>query len=95
LRGFTFYSLFAALVFNKWGIQNISPSDVDNNETMGDYCNNMEGSIEKIMELLTDLDKKKDDGENAEFVKAGSKTTHSISNRKIRLKCFVKALQTQ
>lgn len=93
LSGFTFYSLFAALVYNKWDLANINGDDVANNLVIQKYCNNNSIAAERIIELLNDLDNKNDQGSNAEFVKASLRTTHSISNRKIRLKYFISALQ--
>jgi len=93
LSGFTFYSFFSALVYNKWGIANINEEDVVNKPVTNKYCNNKNIAIEKIIELLNDLDIKNDQGSNADFVRAGLRTTHSISNRKIRIKYFITALQ--
>lgn len=95
ISGYTFYSLFSALVYNKWGIINIHSEEFDGLQSTDRYCNNEQLAQEKIIEMLNDLDKKKDDGYNAQFVKAGLKTTHSITNRTIRLINLVRALQIE
>ncbi len=95
LSGFTFYSLFSALIYNKWGIINIHSDDIDGMQAINTYCKNEQLAKEKIIELLNDLDQKKDGGYNSHFVKAGLKTTHSVTNRTIRLNYLVKALQRE
>ena len=93
LSGFTFYSLVGALIYNKWGIINISPSQIGGHDVLGGFYTDVAAAIEKVIELLNDLDQKREDGTNVDFVKAGLKTTHSVTNRIIRLRYFVGALQ--
>ena len=94
LTGFLLYSLFSALAYNRWGISNIRERDVDRLPIIGTYTKNIPKAIEIISAMLSAIDRKDDSGRYAELVRASLRTTHSISNRKTRLKHFVKALQT-
>ena len=94
LTGFLLYSLFSALVYNRWGISNIQEKDVGGLPTIGIYTNNIPKAIEILSAMLSAIDRKDDSGRYTELVRASLRTTHSISNRKTRLKHFVKALQT-
>ncbi|ADK81284.1 DUF262 domain-containing protein [Sediminispirochaeta smaragdinae] len=93
LSGFNFYSLFAALLYNNWGIKNINSEIIDGLLPIGKFCNNTNESISEIINMLSEVDEKVEDGEYSEFVKSSLKTTHSVSNRINRTKFFIKALQ--
>lgn len=93
LRGYSLYSLFSALVYNRWGIGNINRSDVNVPDVIGQYTANVNMAIQNILELFNSVDQRDIEGRYAEFVLASTGTTHSIANRKIRLKWMVAALQ--
>lgn len=95
MTNYLFYSLFSALIYNKFGIENIQPDVVDDLEPINDYCIDINLAIQNIMELFRAIDEKDDTGRYREFVKASSSTTHSLNNRIIRLKWFVLALQNK
>lgn len=95
MTSYLFYSLFSALIYNKEGLKNIEGTDVDQLLPMGNYLNDINLAIQNIQELFRAVDEKEEDGPYGEFVKACSSTTHSVSNRIIRLKWFVKALQNE
>lgn len=92
LKGYSFYSLFGALVYNKWGIKNIVPEDFAL-EPEYRFTTNKDKAVQNILELLMEVDLKNDEGAYGEFVKSCISTTHSSKNRRIRLIYFLKALQ--
>ncbi len=100
LKSYSFYSLFSALIYNKWGIYNITSEDVNGLETINEYINgDIDTAIQTILELFSEVDSEVD-SENetirfGEFVKANKASTNNIENRKIRLKYLVSALQNK
>lgn len=94
LSGYLFYSLFSALVYNKWGISSISPEDVGGLQTLGTFLTKKASAIETLSRMLSAVDRKDDSGEYADLVRASLRTTHSVTNRKTRLRHFVSALQS-
>jgi Protein of unknown function DUF262 len=95
LKGFSFYSLFSALIYNRYGIVNIFTNDLDNLEVIGEYTVDTNQAIQNILELLDLAEQKDEKGKYSDFVKASTSTTTSSPNRKTRLKWFVKALQNK
>lgn len=93
LMSYSFYSLFSALVYNKWGIINIRDIELDGLNVIGKYTPNINKSIQNILEMFMALDQKDYLGKFGNFVVASTSTTHSLKNRMIRLKSFVDALQ--
>ncbi|WP_312560660.1 DUF262 domain-containing protein [Anaerospora sp.] len=93
LRGYSLYSLFSALVYNKWGIINVNPSDLGGLEPIGEFTTDINKAIQNISELLAAAEQKNEDGDFSEFVKACTSTTHRTNNRMLRLKWLVAALQ--
>lgn len=95
MKSYSFYSLFCALVYNKWGIENVDSREIFDLDPMGNFTSNKNKAIQNIMELLMEVDLNNDTGIYGEFVKASTSTTHSYRNRIIRLKFFVAALQDE
>lgn len=93
LKSYSFYSLFSALIFNRYGIVNIDSNDLDGTDTIGEYIIDLDKAIQNVMELSMAVDMEDDTGYFGEFVKASTATTHSYNNRLIRLKWLSKALQ--
>ncbi len=91
LKGYSFYSLFSALIYNKFGISNVS--NIGGMVPSGDYTSNINKAIQNILELHMSVELNDDEGINGEFVKACNSTTHSLNNRMIRLQYYVSALQ--
>lgn len=94
LKGFSFYSLFAALVYNKWGIVNITEDQFDDMQTIGVFTKDINKANQNILELFMAVDLEDEDGNYTEFVKASTSTTHGLKNRMVRLVWLVKALQS-
>lgn len=93
LSSFNFYSLFSALIFNKWGIKNIDTEKIKNYETINKYTININFAKEQLFRLLSAAENKNENREFSDFILANTKTTHSINNRYIRLIYFIRALQ--
>lgn len=92
LSGVTFYSLFNALLCNKWGL-NFSSEELNQEfAPIGCYTNNTGSSIQKILEMLNALEKSEHTGQYSDFVRACTKTTSSINSRLERHKWFMKCL---
>ena len=95
LKSYSLYSLFSALVYNKWGIRDISREDVGGLEVIDRYVIDTNVAVQNVLELFMAVDQRDEEGEYGEFVKANIATTHSLANRKIRLKWLIAALQNR
>lgn len=90
---YNFYSLFAALLFNKFGFPK------NNNEIMVDinpideFCFNIDHSKEALFQILEEVETKDLTGKYNEFVEASIATTHSLKNRSIRVKELIEILR--
>lgn len=90
-----FYSVFSALVFNKYGLIGINDNkgfDISN-QTINKYSIDIDYSVQKIGEMLRAAEDRDENGSYGEFVKACASSTHRVGNRRIRLKWLVEALQ--
>ncbi|KQU27243.1 hypothetical protein ASG65_01400 [Bacillus sp. Leaf13] len=95
ITNYLFYSLFSALIYNKYGIENVEPNKVNGLGTINDFSSDSTNSIQNISELLSALDEKDETGRFGEFIKACSASTHTLNNRITRLKWLVAALQNE
>ena len=93
LKGYSLYSLFSALAYNVWGLANVQPEMIDGMRPIGAFTNNLESARQAILELALAVDQKDYSGEFGEFVLASTSTTQSVTNRMIRMKWYVAALQ--
>lgn len=93
LKGYLLYSLFSALAYNKWGIDNIVPNDLAGLNTIDKFTHNLNHGIQNLMFLLGSIEQYEFKKDFNEFVQACISSTHSLKNREIRLKWFVAALQ--
>lgn len=93
LPGYTLYSLFSALVYNRWSLANITPVDIGNLMSIGQYNIDKETSISNLSVLFNAVEQDEENGAYSEFVKASKKATGNKGNRVTRLKWFVAALQ--
>lgn len=105
LNSALFYSLFGALLLNKYGLPaKEGDTELDNLPTTNKFCVDINIANQNIIELLTAYKNKdeaetgEDDGSDdkyhyyKEFVAASTATTHRIKQRKIRIKWFYLAL---
>lgn len=95
LNNYLFYSLFAALIYNKYGIKNVKERDVGGCATIGHFTTDSSSAKVNVLRLLDAFEQKDAAGMYGEFVKACSSSTHRVGNRIVRLKWFVRALQDQ
>lgn len=95
LKGYSFYSLFSALIYNRYGIVNISSNDVGGLEVYGEYTLNVNQAVQNVLELFNLVGQKNERSRYAPFVRASTGATTSDVNRRIRLEWLVKALQNQ
>jgi len=93
LRGYSFYSLFSALVYNKWGVINITPAHISGLQSIKSYSNDSKKAAQNILELFSALDIDDNIGKYREFVIANKQATGNLKSRLIRMKWFVAALQ--
>lgn len=92
LKQYSFYSLFGALIYNKWGIQNLNLGDLS---PIDQYCVDVNIAIQNILELFNSLFQDDTNGRFSEFIASGTKATNNKGNRITRIKWMVKALQNQ
>lgn len=95
LSSYSFYSLFTALLYNHYGIPNISLSDMSGIDSIGVYTFDVNQSIQNILELFNATEQKNGNSKYFSFVKASAGATTSDVNRRIRLNWLVKALQNK
>jgi hypothetical protein len=93
LRGYSFYSLFTALLYNKWGIQNVSSQDLGGLQPINRFCFDEDRAVQNVLELFNAVDADDDEGRFKDFVKANKKATGNKNSRLMRLKWLVAALQ--
>lgn len=92
IPAYFFYSIFSALVYNKYGLKNIS-KDIVGYESIGTFSKDIATSMRVILDMFREADNKNEESRYSEFVKACTSSTQRIANRRIRLKWLVKALQ--
>jgi len=95
LKSYSLYSLFSALIYNKWGIENIQSNDVGGLEIIKRYAIDINIAVQNVLELFMAVDQRDEEGRFGKFVKANIATTHSFGNRIIRLKWLIAALQNK
>ncbi|MBW9157678.1 DUF262 domain-containing protein [Clostridium tagluense] len=93
LTSYSFYSLFSALIYNKFGINGISVVEMNGCEVINEFTSDVDIAEQNILELFRAVNEKDEGGNFGEFVRACSATTHSLINRKMRLKWLIAALQ--
>ncbi|HPG41457.1 MAG TPA: DUF262 domain-containing protein [bacterium] len=95
LKMYSFYSLFSALIYNKWGLQNINPNEIDGLEPTGEYALNSDIATQNILELFNAVDIDDINGRYRQFVRANKRATGNKESRIIRHKWIVAALQNK
>ncbi|MGG6267711.1 DUF262 domain-containing protein [Leptolyngbya sp. AN03gr2] len=95
LKGYSLYSLFSALVYNRYGLPNISSKDVGGLEVIGEYTPDTNQAIQNILELFNLAEQNNERGKYAAFVRASGAATTSETSRRIRLEWLVRALQNR
>lgn len=89
-----FQSIFAALVYNRYGLKNINCLEIGFSSTK-QFASNIVVANAKILDMLRDVNEKNEAGRYKEFVSACLSTTHRKNHRTIRLKHLVSALQEE
>ena len=89
---YNFYSLFGALMFNKYGFKSLD--GIDDDIIRHDYfCNNIDVATESLIRLFTAASNKEfEDLDYVDFVKASRETTHSKKNRMTRFNYIYHAI---
>lgn len=95
LKSYSFYSLFSALIYNRYGIVNITEQEMDNIKPIGTYTIDVNQSIQNILELFNAVEQRDEKSRYFGFVKASTGATTSEKNRKDRLIWLAKALQNR
>ena len=95
IPAYLFYSIFSALVYNKYGVKGIIQNDQMPYPVINRFCDDIQQAIQIILDMLRDVNEKNDQGRYGEFVRACSSSTQRVANRKIRLKWLVAALQAK
>ena len=93
LTQYQFYSLCSALTYNKYGNEIYSYTGLT---PQYEYCMDINEAKRGVTRLLSFLDEDNDiyiDDEIKNFINASNSTTHSLKNREIRFKWFLRAIQ--
>lgn len=95
IPSYLFYSIFSALVFNRYGIIGINDDNgfQIKHQTIGRFSNDINYSNQKIGEMLREVDDRNENGVYREFVHACTSSTQRAINRRARLVGLVAALQ--
>ncbi|MDR6733478.1 DUF262 domain-containing protein [Sphingobacterium sp. 2149] len=89
VRSYNFYSLFLALVFNKYGFSTEGNEILEAYESTGKYVENTFETIKELNVAFTELEEGITTGQYANFVEASSSTTHGKKQRSIRISTFI------
>lgn len=93
IPSYNFYSIFTALVFNKYGIP--KNNDFVEYDSTGQFCKNVESTKHALTKIFNEISEKVTDGDYAELVNASLATTHSLKNRITRTKQFIEAFNLE
>ena len=86
IPAYNFYSIFSALIFNKYGFQKNGNAYLDAFEPIGVYVKDINQSKVKLFELFEELENRYAmNPENTNFITSSLATTHSLNNRSIRI----------
>jgi hypothetical protein len=92
IERYNFYSLFGALMYNKYGFRNLSGVNEEcivNNR----FCNDVNATSEELIRLFSAASNKDlSDPDYSAFVIASRETTHSKKNRVARFEFIYRAL---
>ena len=94
-KSYTFYSLVAGLMHNRFGIVNDNPNNQLQFEPIGAFLVNRDAAVENLMTLASAHEMKDEDGQYAEYVKACLSTTHRIQQRVARTNWIMRALRNE
>lgn len=96
IPAYNFYSIFSALIFNKYGFQkNNNPYFIDF-APIGVYVKDINQSKLKLFELFEELENRYVvNTENSSFITASLATTHSLNNRSIRISKLIEIFRTE
>lgn len=91
---YLFQSIFAALIYNRFGLPNISTQEIGF-KTISKFSSNILTANAKILDMLRDVNERNITGRHKDFVNACLSSTHRKNHRTIRLKSLVAALQEE
>ena len=93
LKKYSFYSLFSALVYNRWGLPKIKPESIGNLESSGVFSVDPNVANQNLLELFDAVERDEDKGRFSQFVRANKRATGNLEARLIRMKWLLAALQ--
>lgn len=93
IPSYNFYSIFTALIFNKYGIP--KNNDLLEYDPTGQFCRNVESTKHALTNIFNEISDKITDGDYADLVNASLATTHSLKNRVTRTKKFIEAFNLE
>lgn len=94
-KGYTFYSLVAGLMHNRFGIIDDNENNKLQYAPMGAFLVNRDAAMQNLMTLAHAHEVKDDEGEYAEYVKACLSTTHRVQQRTARTNWVMRALRDE
>jgi hypothetical protein len=93
IKPYMLYSLFSALVYNKYGICGLDPVSIGGLSVSGVFCGDPNLATQKILELVGSIENTHPAGSELADFKSASTATTNMKSRLTRLRVLVKALQ--
>lgn len=93
IKPYMLYSLFSALVYNKYGICSLDPASIGGLSVSGVFCDDPNLATQKILELVGSIENTHPAGTELADFKSASTATTNLKSRLTRLRVLVKALQ--
>lgn len=93
MKSYAFHSLFAAMVFLKYGIPN--GKETFESETIGKFYLDLDTALDELVGMSIAHELQDKEGKYGEYVKACLESTTKLAQRRIRTKCIIKALTNE
>ncbi len=93
LTKYSIYSLFAALVYNRWGLDGVDSATIGGLTPDNNFCEDPNIATQNILELFDAVENNEERGRFAEFVRANKRATGNLKSRLVRHKWLLAALQ--
>ena len=93
IKPYMLYSLFSALVYNKYGIFGINAESIGGLVPSQSFCDNPQLASQRVLELVGSIDSSHPAGTELANFRSASTSTTNVKSRLTRLRVLVKTLQ--
>lgn len=93
IKPYMLYSLFSALVYNKYGICGLNPESIGGLVTTQVFCDNPQLASQRVLELVGSIESSHPAGTELADFKSASTSTTNLKSRLTRLRVLAKTLQ--